>query len=290
MQALKRLLALSALLSLPAWAVAPASVTAVQAPAWLERAGRLRPLAVGMAIENGDRIRTGDDARAYLTLAEGSTVKLGAGSKLAFFSMSVKPRKEYRGALDVLTGAFRFTTDGLKRAVKSREVMVRVGAATAGIRGTDVWGRSDDREDLICLVEGKIDVWHAALPAPISMSEPMSFFVVPKGQAPKAVAPVSAEELGQWVRQTEIGRGAGASRAGGKVPVSLGIYKSEAEVLDQYDIARSAGFAVSIKPVAAEGGGWNYQLVATGFPDKEEAAAAAGRLEAATGIEAATRP
>lgn len=287
MQAMKPVLALFALLSLPAWAVPPATVAAVQAPAWLERGGRLQPLAVGMAIRNGDRIRTGDDGRAYLALAEGSTAKLGAAARLAFFSMSAKPKTEYKGALDVLTGAFRFTTDGVKR-LKSRDVVIRVGAATAGIRGTDVWGRSDAKEDLICLIEGKIDVWHAALPASLSMSEPMTFFVAPKGEAPKAVAPVDAKQFERWARETEIERRNGAARAGGKVVLSLGRYASEAEALEQYDLARSAGFAVSVRPSAAASGGWNYQLVARGFPDADEAAAAAARLKAATGIEATT--
>ena len=287
MQALKPVLVILALVSLPAWAVPPATVAAVQSPAWLERGGHVKPLAVGMAIENGDRIRTGDDARAYLALAEGSTVKLGANAKLALFSMSAKSQKQYKGALDVTNGAFRFTTGGAKR-VKSREIVIRVGAATAAIRGADVWGRSDAREDLICLIEGKLDVWHAALPASPAMSEPMTCFVAPKGQAPKPVATVASTELQQWVRQTEIERRGGAARSGGTVALSLGRYASEAEALERYDIARGAGFAVSIKPVAAESGDWSYQLVATGFPDEEEASAAAMRLKDATGIEAAT--
>jgi hypothetical protein len=284
---MKRVAALFAFLSLPAWALPPATVTAVQAPAWLDRGGRVQPLAVGMEIQNGDRIRTGEDARAYLTLAEGSTVKLGAAAKLAFFSMSAKPQTEYKGALDVVTGAFRFTTDALKR-VKSREIMVRVGTATAGIRGTDVWGRSDAREDLICLIEGKIDVWHAALQASRVMSEPMTFFVAPRGEAPKPVAPVDPEELRRWAQQTEIQPANGATRTGGKWKLVLGRYTTEGDALAQYDAAREAGFAVIIKPVAGENGGWTYELISPGFPDEEEAKAAAARLKAATGAEAAT--
>lgn len=287
MQAMKRVLAMFSVLVLPAWAAPPATVSAVQAPAWIERAGRVQPLAVGMTIENGDRIRTGEDARAYLLLAEGSTVKLGADAKLAFFNMSAKPRKEYKGALDVVSGAFRFTTDAAKR-IKSREVLVRVGAATAGIRGTDVWGRSNGAEDLVCLIEGKIDIWHAALPGSLAMSEPMTFLVAPKGQAQRPVATVDAQEFQRWARQTEIGTRGGAARTGGKLTLSLGRYANEAEALEQYDIVRSAGFAVNIKPIAADSGGWNYQLVATGFPSEEEAAAAAARLKDATVVEATT--
>jgi hypothetical protein len=287
MQALKRAVILSAFLSLPAWAMPPATVAAVQAPAWLERGGRIQPLAVGMSIENGDRIRTGEEARAYLALAEGSTVKLGADSRLAFFNMSIKPRKEYRGALDVVNGSLRLSTNETKR-VKRRELTIRVGGLTARTDGTDVWGRSDPTEDTICLMEGQLQLWHVNALRVVPLAQPMTCVTAAKGRSPKPMAAVDAEELSRRLRTTEIDRGAGASRASGKVRVLLGIYKSEAEVLGQYDIARSAGFAVSIKPVPSEGGGWNYQLLATRFPDAEEAAAAAARLKAATGIEAVT--
>lgn len=287
MPAMKHLLAVCACLSLPAWAAAPATVAAVQAPAWIERGGRTVPLAVGMEIRNGDRVRTGDEARAYLTLAEGSTVKLGANARLALFSMSTKPQTQFKGALDVLTGAFRFTTDALKR-VKSREIMVRVGTATAGIRGTDIWGRSTAREDLITLIEGKIDVWHAALPETLSMSEPMTFIVAPKGQAPNPVAAVDSEQFRQWAQETEIDKGQGAARSGGKWKLALGRYATEADALMQYDAVRGAGYAAAIRPVAAAGGGWNYEVMVPGFPDEGEAMAAAARLKAATGVAATT--
>lgn len=286
MLAMKRLLALSVVIALPAWAAPPATVTAVQAPAWLERNGHTKPLAVGMAVENGDRIRTGEDARAFLGMAEGSTVKLGENSRLALFSMSAKPRTQYKGALDVVEGAFRFTTDPKKR-VKSREVLIRVGTASAGIRGTDVWGRSSDKEDLICLIEGKIDVWHAALPGAVAMAEPMTYFVAPKGEAPKPVAAVDAEELRRWSEQTEIASGQGAARTGGKWKLILGTY-GEGDALLNYDVVRSAGYATRIKPVPGDTGGWKYEVMVPGFPDEGEAKAAAARLYAATGLAAVT--
>ncbi|HEX8986839.1 MAG TPA: FecR domain-containing protein [Rhodocyclaceae bacterium] len=283
----KSLLALSALVCLPVWAAPPAVVSAVQAPAWLERGGKARPLAAGMAIENGDRIRTGDDARVYLALAEGSTVKLGADARLAFFNMSSKPRREYRGALDVLTGALRFTT-GDARGVKARDVIVRVGTASAAIRGTDVWARSSPDDDLICLVDGHIDVWHPTIAGSLPMAMPMTFVDVPKGQAAQPVIAADPVNFASWARQTDIARGAGASRRGGKFSLSLGRYASEGQALDQYDLIRGAGYAVSVKPVPADGEGWSYQLLVQGFADEGEAAAAAARLKAATGIDATT--
>ena len=41
-----------------------------------------------------------------------------------------------------------------------RDVRVKVNAVTAGIRGTDVWGKSESDRDIVCLLEGRIDVSH----------------------------------------------------------------------------------------------------------------------------------
>jgi hypothetical protein len=288
MHAVKRFLAVVALAVLavaPAWAaVSAASVEAVQMPAWLERDGRSRPLAVGMEVAHGDVIRTGTGARAFLKLAEGSAVKLGENARLRLFSHSLKPRTAFRGALDVIDGAFRFTTGAIRR-VGVREVSIRVGTATAGIRGTDVWGRSTAREDLICLIEGEVDIRHGALSEPVPLSQPMSCFAAPRGGAPKPVAQVSAEQVRQWARETEIEAGDGAARREGRWALRLGRHATESDALAQYDLARQAGFDARIKPFAADGG-WNYDVVLGGFRDAADAGVAAARLENATGIAA----
>lgn len=280
----KRFLACCALVSLPAWAAPKATVEAVQMPAWIEQAGQTRPLAVGMGVGSGDRIRTGAGARAYLKLAEGSTVKLGENAKLAFFSHSLQPQTQFKGVLDVLSGAFRFTTAAAQR-VRSRELLIRVGTATAGIRGTDLWGRSDAQEDLICLIDGRIEIWHAAVAGSIAMAQPMTFLVAPRGAAPAPVAAVNPEEFRKWARQTEIVAGDGTSRQGGNWKLLLGRHAAAGDALAQYDAARAAGYAARIRPLAAEAG-WHYEVLLAGFADAAEATATAARLKAATGIEA----
>jgi len=285
MHVLKRIFALCSMLALPAWAVPPASVDAVQMPAWLERNGRVEPLTLGVELRSGDTIRTGKDARAYLKLAEGSTVKLGENARLALFSHSAKPQSVFKGAIDVLTGAFRFTTDALKR-VKSRDVTIRVGTATAGIRGTDVWGRSTKKEDLVCLIEGRIEISHGGLVEPIEMNMPLTVFMSGKGVKPGAVTSVSPAQLRIWSRETEIEAGDGSARQGGHWKLRLGTYTSEAEALQQYDIARSEGFAARVVTHRSDGDSWNYDVVLTGYADETEATKTALRLKIATGIEA----
>lgn len=289
MHALMRSAALSAalfaLLTTPAQAVPQATVDAVVTPAWIERNGRTRPLDVGMEVRNGDRIRTGDGARAYLRLAEGSTVKIGEKASLGFFSRSLKPNKSFKGALDVAAGAFRFTTDALRK-VKERDVAVRIGTATVGIRGTDVWGKSDGDRDLVMLIEGRIEVRHASGEV-VEMSEPLTVFAAPKGAAPLPLASASQEELHARARETEIVPGDGAARRGGKWKLSLGNHPAEQNALEQYDLAREAGFAAVIVPRATGDGAWTYEVILKDFADEAEALRTAARLKAATGFEAA---
>lgn len=275
---------LAALLAAEASAVPAATVDAVVTPAWLERTGSTEPLALGMEIRNGDRIRTGDGARVYLKLAEGSTVKLGANAGMSFFSRSTRPQRDFKAALDVLGGAFRFTTDALRR-VRSRDVSIRVGAATAGIRGTDIWGRSTGGEDLVALIEGRVEISNAGLAEPVVLSEPLSYAVVTKGEALK-LAKVDAAEMQKWARETEILVGDGAQRRGGKWKLSLGAQPSEAAALETYDILRGAGFAPKIAPRMLESGGWSYEVLLPGFADEGDALAAAARLKAVVGLEA----
>lgn len=290
---LTRWMLLGALL-LPAWAagqdlartVGQASVTAVQMPAWLERDGRTQPLAVGMEVRNGDRIRTGAAARVYLTLAEGSTVKLGEQAALKLYSRSLKPARDFKGALDVAAGAFRFTTAALQRLRSQRDISIRVGMATAGIRGTDLWGKSDAMRDLILLIEGSIEVRHAG--TTIEMAEPLTYFSAPKNAPAQPLAKVDPESFRQWARETEILPGDGAAKRGGKWNVLLASAAEQQAALAIYDKARAAGYAAQVRVRGAgKGGPWNYEVIVAQLEDEQEAAALAGRIKAQLGFDAA---
>jgi hypothetical protein len=263
-----------------AWAGAPATVEAVQAPAWVERGARSLPLAPGMDIMSGDVVRTGIGARAYLLLAEGSRVKLGEAARFTFHTRSLQPEKSFRGALDVLAGAFRFTTGRLKK-VLPREVAIRVGTATVGIRGTDVWGRTDQDGDLVALLEGRIEITRAGQTT--EMAQAMTYYDAPRARA-AVVRTLDQETFVGLARQTEIMAGDGAARAAGRWRVSAGSAASQEAALELYDLLREAGFAARIRPVELEAGNWRYDVVLSGFASALEAEAAAARLKAVTGL------
>ena len=278
------LLALLSCCCAQAFAVPQAVVETVQMPAWLERAGASQPLAVGMAIDNGDRIRTGADARVYLKLAEGSTVKLGEHALLGIYSRSLHPARDFRGALDIVKGAFRFTTDALHRLRARRDLEVRVGTATVGIRGTDVWGKSAADRDLVVLIEGRITVQHAG--QTLTMAQPMSLFEAPRNASPPPVAPVDPGQFRVWARETEILPGDGAAKRGGRWRVRLVRAASEGRALSIYDRVRAAGYAAQIRPHAAGPGRWTYEVLLARLVSEEDAAVVARRIGVELGIAA----
>jgi hypothetical protein len=274
------LASLALLSSTPVLAAAAATVEAVQSPAWRDRGGVTVPLAAGMELKSGDVLRTGSGARAYLMLAEGSRVKLGESAQFTFHVQSLRPGKSFSGALDIVAGAFRFTTARLKKALP-REVAIRVGTATIGIRGTDLWGKTDKDGDLVALLEGRIEITRAGQTT--ELAQPMTYFDAPSGQA-AAVKPLDLETFVKLARQTEIMAGDGAARAAGKWRVLAGTAASEEAALELYDRIREAGFAANIRPRAAGGGRWSYELRLGGYSSAAEAGVAAARLQATTGL------
>src|SRR5262245_54516573 len=142
------LAAIAALFCAAAFAQPAAVVEGVQMPAWIERAGRTSPIAPGMALQAGDQVKTGAGSRLLVKLSEGSLVKLGENGTLRIAEMS--PSKDlFAATLRVLEGAFRFTTDVAAKQRK-RDVNISVATVTAGIRGTDLWGRSRDDRQIVC--------------------------------------------------------------------------------------------------------------------------------------------
>lgn len=269
----------------PALAVAPARVEAVQMPAWFDRGGQTRPLAIDTEVKHGDKLRTGKSGRAQLKLADGSTVKLGEGATLAIYTRSLQPERHFKGALDVLAGAFRYTTGVARSAGGGRDLSIRVGVVTAGIRGTDLWGKSDAERDLVCLIEGRIELTQAGQAT--NMDQALSFYVAPRGAPALPLAQVDPEQLQRWARETEMLPGDGASRGRGRWKLLLGSPEDERQALALYDGARDAGYAATIKPRAAGASGkWIYDVMIERVDSEADAGVLAARLLADAKLEA----
>ncbi len=253
-------------------------VASVQMPAWLERGGVKRPLAAGTSLDSNDIVSTGTGARLLLQLPEGSTVKLGENAVLRLDTLSNADGQSspFKAALNVVTGAFRFTT-GLLSKPRRREVDIQIATITAGIRGTDIWGKSNNEKDLVCLLEGKIQVKHPQA-QPLEMTEPLTFYVADKGQAPKPVSGVPQDKLKEWAAETEIQAGNGAGSHEGRWRVILGRYSKQAEALSLYDQLRDGGYAVKIRTGHGKG---KYSVQLTNLASEADAKAAGSHLQAA---------
>ncbi len=269
-----------ALAALQAFADPAAVVEGVQSPAWVEHDGVSTPLAPGMVLVAGDRVRTGADSRLLVKLAEGSHVKLGANASLAISALEPNRGGFFRAAMRVLEGAFRFTTAALAKA-RRRDVSITLNTVTAGIRGTDLWGSSSADKQIVCLIEGKIEV-RPDNEAAITMDQPLEFYRREHGRS-LPVGKVSPEQLAKWAAETEIEKGAGAAMRGGKWKLDLATVRTQGEALERYDALRAAGYPARIYPAMA-GGRRVYRVRITQLPSRAEAEALAGRLRGKPGV------
>jgi len=256
-----------------------AVIDGVQMPAWLERDGKRTPLAPGMELRAGDRVTTGDGSRVLVKLAEGSVVKLGENGRLVFSEM--QPGKDlFKATLQILEGAFRFTTELVGKG-KKREVSVRVSQVTAGIRGTDFWGRSRDDRQIVCLIEGAIDVGADGEQA-VRLDKPLQFYQRDKGKT-QPVGNVDPAQIAQWGRETEIEEGKGAARRGGRFSVVLAEADNRAAVLPVHEKAREAGYPSQIAQ-RKEGEKIVYAVRIRQLASRAEAQALADQLKGKLGV------
>lgn len=284
MKAMIKALVLAGVVTLSQQALAqPAAVVeGVQMPAWVEHTSGARvPLAPGMELKAGDQVRTGANSRLLVKLSEGSHVKLGENGSLRIAEVEPNRGGVFRAALGVVEGAFRFTTDALGKS-RRRDVNIAVGTVTAGIRGTDLWGKQDSADrQIVCLIEGRIEVG-AAGEAPVTLDQSRQFYRREKGvTAP--IGFVEPAQLGEWAKETEIAVGAGAARAGGRYRVNLGQSDTQQGALAIYDQVREAGYAAQIRPVSAEGKLVYYVRIAN-LPSKAEAESLAAQLRGKYGV------
>lgn len=268
------LLVSCAFLGAPSAFAQAVKVEGVQYPAWLERGGNSVPLSPGIELQANDQLRTGQNARVRLKLAEGSTVKLGENAK--FKVERVQNRSVFGAALTVLAGAFRFTTEAVAKARK-RDITIKVSSVTAGIRGTDLWGKSTDERDLVCLIEGKINVASENRES-VTLDQPLDFYQKPRGGEPK-VAKIDQKQLDIWAQETEMSKdGAGASTGGAWRVVAI-TTDSRDEALAMSRRLRGAGYPAEV--ISPEG---RFAVQVPGLAGESEARALAGNLKSVPGV------
>jgi cell division septation protein DedD len=254
-----------------------AVVEGIQLPAWVTRDGKRQPLALGAELKSNDEVSTGASSRLLLRLGDGSMVKLGENGKLQLSDLVQKRKEGFIAAtLRVLEGAFRFTTEAAVKNRSTRDITVQFPTVTAGIRGTDIWGKNLGDKEVVVLIEGKITVTHAG-DRPLQMTDPLTYLQAPKSGT-ATVEAVPMDQLKAWAAETEIGEGKGALRKGGRWKLYIGSYQQQLEALSLYDSLRREGYPVRIQPRQADGEPL-YRIRLAGFSSEQEANALGARLK-----------
>jgi hypothetical protein len=256
---------------------APGKIEQVQYPAWLERGGLSVPLTPGTELKAEDKVRTGGNARVYIVLNEGSRVKLGENARFEI-EKAKNQGGVFRATLNVLEGAFRFTTQAAGK-LRKRDVSIKVANVTAGIRGTDLWGKSTKDRDIVCLIEGDISV-KSDTSGEVRMNQPLQFFQKPRGLAPLPVGLVDIEQLKKWGVETEIDATAASGTADGAWRVEANVFNNRDGALALTRELRAQGYPAEM----VEAGG-NFVAQISGLKGETEAAALAKNLASVPGTQ-----
>ena len=264
------------------WA-AGAKVEAMQMPAWVDRAGIKQPLKPGMELNPGDVLTTGPGARMLLNMDDGSLVKMGEDASLNLAAMlpPANDKGYFEAAIHVIKGAFRFTTTELAQTRK-RNIDVRIGAVTVGIRGTDIWGSATADQDILCLIEGKISAQREGESA-FTMQDPLSFYIAPKNKPALPVKPVSKNKLTKWAAETEVLAGGGVLAVDGTWSVNLMSLDSITSAEQSIKLLADAGYAAEIHNFLLNERDV-YRVRVTGFKSKKDAQHFANLIDGQHGI------
>ncbi|GAB4214292.1 MAG: hypothetical protein Fur007_10220 [Rhodoferax sp.] len=113
-------------------------VTRVRGEAMLQLNDQARGLALGQALPQGARIRTGTDARLEARMQDGTLLTLGANTEFVVAAVA----RGGAARFELLKGAFRALT-GKTAGEAANSWQVRTPVAVIGVRGTELWGGFD---------------------------------------------------------------------------------------------------------------------------------------------------
>lgn len=130
--------ALGLLASASAWAEESIGrIKRVSGQVSLDRAGQTLPVQVGMVLQPGDRLRTGADGAAGLTLNDDTLLTAGPSSSLLLSSFSFNPTT-HEGSMDAtLSRGSLHVVSGLITKKAPDKVTFKARSVVLGVRGTE---------------------------------------------------------------------------------------------------------------------------------------------------------
>ncbi len=103
----------------------------------LDRAGKTQALEPGMALQNGDRIRTGADGLVGVTLADDTLLSAGKGSSLLINNFQFDTKTHAGSMLATLSKGSLHVVTGLIAKKSPAQVNFKTPSTVLGVRGTD---------------------------------------------------------------------------------------------------------------------------------------------------------
>ena len=154
-----RLFAFAALLVvLPATAEIPLRSVRVALPAELRSQGQTTTIQQQTAVDEGDRIITGDGGRVSLQFAEQSMIMLGENSEL--YVHSADPPDVGQGAvmrLQLAHGDLQVDARPTEN-VLPQDFRLNIGSLAVRVLGGHVWATADDKGETLCLLDGAAEI------------------------------------------------------------------------------------------------------------------------------------
>jgi hypothetical protein len=264
-------------------------VEGLQYPVWVSRDGVNVALAPGVSVLAGEQVLTGEGGKIWLKMADDARVKIGPeatvniGSVVATAPSSAQPEGALEAAMDVVRGAFRYTTGELSRFWQ-RDVRIGLSnTATIGIRGTDLWGQVDGENQFVVLLEGKITVQpHMAGAAMLTMQTPLQIY---RTGEPR-LSSVGMDAVQALAPITELDLGAGVMRQGGSYQLHLSSFADQEQAQALVQRLNRSGLASSAALVRVNGRDW-WRVSVEALASLQDAQALRRRLIAVEIIESA---
>lgn len=182
----------------------------------------------------------------------------------------------------MLKGAFRFTT-GLAGKAQRRDVRFRVGAVTAGIRGTDIWGKSTDGTDLVLLLEGRIEMameGHANM----MMEEPLhGVMMMPSGEM-QVMDSMSMQQVQDYARETEMSEDSAMMMDAGQWQLVVMSLRNSSTARRVAARLVQAGYPAEVQDVELVSGQW-HRVVLDHLASVDDARMQGEHLDGMFGVE-----
>ena len=263
-------------------------VEGLQFPVWVERADQRVPLAPGDVVAEGEQVITGDGGKVWVQMPDKARVKLGPDATLNVSAVNVtstggaQSADVLDGALDVIKGAFRYTTGELSK-LWQRDLRIALGnTATIGIRGTDLWGQVGGDSQFVVLLEGRISVQPQALADSLTMQNPLEIYRAGASTldsvdmaAVQALAPI-----------TELDDGKGVMRQGGVYQLHLASFSRSRQADAMSARLARAGLATRVTQVSVDGQDW-FRVSVLSLASLDDARALRARLSEQSGVASA---